>query len=81
MERLETEIKKVDITWIPDPEMHIEQAHLEGSVDPGQCDWSVDQPPYIAAKVEYNQGSFEVYEKQKGDINRWITQDKYDIYA
>ena len=65
---------------IPDPQMTVHPCETKGEVDPGKYEAKFD-PHEAFADVKFNQGSFEVYMKQKNDINQWITQDTYDIYA
>ena len=69
----------IDVQAIPDPTITITPSKLEGTPDPGKVDWTVDTESF--APSDFNRGKVEIYLQQKGDIRRWVSEGKYDIYA
>lgn len=64
---------------IPDPTIRVTPSRVVGENDPGRSEVTFDTDAF--AQVQYRPGSVETYLEQKGDIRRWITWGKYDIYA
>jgi len=69
----------MEIAPIPDPSVNITPGRVEGTPDPGHQNTRIDTDAF--AQVEYTPGYVETYLAQKGDIQRWVTWGKYDIYA
>ena len=65
---------------IPDPQVTLaEPSEVVGEPDLGDVTAEIDAKSY--ASISITTGSAETYLKDKGFLHRWVTQDKYDIYA
>jgi len=64
---------------IPPPQMSAQPSRIVGENDPGHYTLDIKTQP--KADVQVTPGSFDIYVEQKGDIQRWVTMGKYDVYA
>lgn len=82
-EKIYSDAKKtvnVNIDLIPNPRITLaEPSRIEGEPDLGDVTAKIDTKSKASIKI--TKGSAETYLKDKGFIRRWVTEDKYDIYA
>lgn len=64
---------------IPDPVITFHPIEAVGDVDVG--DVTVDISADYKAQTHFTPGSVEVYMQQKANVERWVSEGKYDIYA
>ncbi|EJO19792.1 hypothetical protein HMPREF1148_0360 [Selenomonas sp. FOBRC6] len=79
MENRVTRQRQLVAAAIPDPEIHFDVGQAVGEPTIGRTTprWNTEGQ----ARVQFNRGSIETYLQQKGDIHRWVSEGKYDIYA
>ena len=79
MENRVTRQRQLVAAAIPDPEIHFDVGQAVGEPTIGRTTprWNTEG----LARVQFNRGSIETYLQQKGDIHRWVSEGKYDIYA
>ena len=79
MENRMTRQRQLVAAAIPDPEIHFDVGRAVGEPTVGHTTphWHTDYRP----RLHYNRGSVETYLQQKGNIDRWVTEGKYDIRA
>lgn len=76
------EIKKqryITTELIPDPTITWHPVEAEGECDPGDVTVDIDTDAF--ATTNFNRGKVETYLKQKANVDRWVSEGKYDIYA
>ena len=82
-QKIFSEAKKtryLEAQHIPDPQTTLaEPSQVVGEPDLGDVTAKIDAKSY--ASIQINTGSVETYIKDQGFIRRWVTEDKYDIYA
>ena len=82
-QRIFSEAKKsryLEAQHIPDPQITLaEPSQVVGEPDLGDVTARIDAKSY--ASIQITTGSAETYLKDKGFIHRWVTENKYDIYA
>lgn len=82
-QKLFTEAKQtseLEAMMIPDPTTTVVQkSEVVGEPDLG--DVTLDIETTANASIEIRPGSARTYLENEGFIRRWLTQDKYDIYA
>ncbi len=64
---------------IPDPIIHFTPCQVKGDMDLAKETTDIEVQP--KAESHFTPGQVETYLKQKGDIQRWVSQGEYDIYA
>ncbi|WP_037371513.1 DUF6470 family protein [Selenomonas sp. AE3005] len=64
---------------IPDPVITFHPIEAVGESDLG--DVSVDINAKAFAETNFTPGKVEVYMQQKANVERWVSEGKYDIYA
>jgi hypothetical protein len=64
---------------IPDPVITFHPIEAVGEPDLG--DVSVDINAKAFAETNFTPGKVEVYMQQKANVERWVSEGKYDIYA
>ena len=69
----------IEALMIPDPTTTAQESEIVGESDRGDVTAEISTTPF--ASIEITPGSAETYMKDPGFIRRWVTQDKYDIYA
>ena len=70
----------LEAQFIPNPRVTLaEPSQVVGEPDLGDVTAEIDVKSY--ASIQITTGSAETYLKDKGFLHRWVTQDKYDIYA
>jgi len=74
-----TRLRTLVAAAIPDPEIHVDPGEMRGTPTPAKTipHWDTEGQ----ARIRYNRGSIETYLQHKGDINSWVSEGKYDIYA
>ena len=82
-QRIYSEAKKtryLEAQFIPNPQITlVEPSQVVGEPDLGDVTEEIDAKSY--ASIQITRGSAETYLKDKGFLHRWVTEDKYDIYA
>ena len=82
-QKIYSEAKKrryLEAQHIPEPQITLaEPSEVVGEPDLGDVTAKIDAKSYASIKI--TTGNAETYLKDKGFIRRWVTQDKYDIYA
>lgn len=69
----------VQFELMPRPTIQYTPAQIVGEPEVGDVTAEIETEPF--PDVHYTPGSFEIYLKNKGSINRWVTMNEYDIYA
>ncbi len=70
----------LEAQFIPNPRVTLaERSEVVGESDEGDVTAEIDAKSY--ASIQITTGNAETYLKDKGFIHRWVTEDKYDIYA
>ncbi|MBR1398314.1 MAG: hypothetical protein IJ563_12405 [Selenomonadaceae bacterium] len=70
----------IEARAIPDPRVTVSQpSQVVGESDLGDVTAEISTTPF--ASIQITTGSAETYLKDQGFIRRWVSQDKYDIYA
>ena len=64
---------------IPDPKITVHQSELRGTPDPGDVTVHIDTDAF--AQTHFTPGQVQTYVKQKANVNQWVTEGRYDIYA
>lgn len=64
---------------IPDPKLTVHPSELKGTPDPGDVTVHIDTDAF--AQTHFTPGQVQTYLKQKGNVEQWVTEDHYDIYA
>ena len=79
MENRMTQQRQLVAAAIPDPEIHFEVGRAVGEPTVGHTTphWHTESRPHL----HYNRGSVETYLQQKGNIERWVSEGKYDVRA
>ena len=79
MENRMTRQRQLVAAAIPDPEIHFDVGRAVGEPTIGHTTphWHTESK----AREHYNRGSVETYLQQKGNIDRWVSEGKYDIRA
>ena len=81
--RIYSEAKRtvnVEMELIPSPQITLaEPSQVVGEPDLGDVTAEIDAKHYASIKI--TPGSAETYMKDKGFLHRWVTENKYDIYA
>ena len=71
---------EIEAMMIPDPKTTLSQpSEVVGETDRGDLTLDIETTPYASIKI--TPGSAETHLKDEGFIRRWLTLDKYDIYA
>ena len=82
-QKIYSEAKKrryLEAQHIPEPQITLaEPSEVVGEPDLGDVTAKIDAKSYASIKI--TTGNAETYLKDKGFIHRWVTEDKYDIYA
>ncbi|MDO4204061.1 MAG: DUF6470 family protein [Selenomonadaceae bacterium] len=73
--------RRIEAQAIPDPTITVNPSRVEGEPDTGKCEYSIDTHAGVPSSTEFNEGSFELYTKDKGYIRRWISIGGYDTNA
>ena len=72
--------RMIEAQAIPDPTTTVvEPSQVVGEPDLGDLTAEIQTTP--SASIRTTTGSAETYLKDQGFIRRWVTEDKYDIYA
>jgi hypothetical protein len=69
----------VEFELMDAPTFTVNPSRIVGKPEVGDVTAEIETEPF--AQVHYTPGIFETYLKNKGSIKRWVTMDKYDIYA
>ena len=70
----------LEAQFIPNPKTTVtEPSQVVGETDVGDVTYQIDAKSY--ASIQITTGSAETYIQNQGFLRRWVTQDKYDIYA
>ncbi|SHK70468.1 hypothetical protein SAMN05216582_11350 [Selenomonas ruminantium] len=80
--KLQQEINKqrqIVTELIPDPVIKFHPIEAVGQPDVG--DVTVDIQTDAFAQTNFTRGQVETYMQQKANVQRWVTEGKYDIYA
>lgn len=80
--KLQQEIKKqrhIVTELIPDPIIKFHPPEAVGDIDVG--DVTVDITADYKAQTNFIPGKVDIYLQQKANVRRWLTEDRYDIYA
>ena len=64
---------------IPDPQITYIPIKPEGEATPGNVTEQIDTQPF--AQTNFTPGQVEIYMQQKPNVQRWVSEGKYDIYA
>ena len=64
---------------IPDPQITFTPVKAEGEATPGDVTEQIDTEAF--AQTNFTPGQVEIYMQQKPNVQRWVTEGKYDIYA
>ncbi len=64
---------------IPDPVITFHPVEAAGEPDLGDVTVKIDTEAF--AKTNFTPGKVEVYMQQKANVDRWVSEGKYDIYA
>lgn len=68
-----------DSMVIPSPEFTVTPSRIEGDIDPGHLDTTIDTT--ATPDFQYTPGSAETYMKDKGFVRQWVTQGYIDVEA
>ena len=80
--KLDQEISKqryIVAEAIPDPQITFTPVKAEGEATPGDVTEQIDTEAF--AQTNFTPGQVEIYMQQKPNVQRWVTEGKYDIYA
>ena len=80
--KLDQEISKqryIVAEAIPDPQITFTPVKAEGEATPGDVTEQIDTEAF--AQTNFTPGQVEVYMQQEPNVQRWVTEGKYDIYA
>lgn len=69
----------IEFNLIPNPQITVTPSRVVGEPDRGNV--TAEIQPANGANVKYTPGNLQVYLENEGFIRRWVTEDKYDIYA
>lgn len=69
----------VGFDLMPGPTISVTPSQVTGDTDVG--DVTADINTTAGARISYTPGSAETYIQNEGFIRRWVSEDKYDIYA
>ncbi|WP_295159031.1 DUF6470 family protein [Selenomonas sp. AE3005] len=64
---------------IPDPTITFHPVEAVGEPDLGDVSVNIDTQAF--AQTHFTPGQVETYMQQKANVERWVTEGKYDIYA
>ena len=82
-QKIFSEAKKtryLEAQFIPNPQTTLaEPSQVVGEPDLGDVTAKIDAKSY--ASIQITTGGAQTYLKDQGFIRRWVTEDKYDIYA
>ena len=68
---------RIDLTWIPDPQITFHPSELTGDIDTGDVTERIETQP--SPNIQYTPGSIRTYLEDQGFINRWTSIGEYDI--
>ena len=69
----------IEVQAIPDPTITVTPSVVQGNIDTGKDEVSIQT--YPSADILVHPGQAETYLEQKGSIRMWTTEGQYDIYA
>jgi len=72
--------RRIVAELIPDPVITYHPVEATGEPDLGDVTAEFE-PPKIFAETNFTPGKVETYMQQKANVERWVTEGKYDIYA
>lgn len=64
---------------IPEPEITVRQSELRGTPEPMRVDQRFVAEPF--ATTDFTPGRIETYLAQKGSVQQWVSEGRYDIRA
>ncbi len=67
------------LEWTKGVEVQISTSQLIGDIDVGDLTAEIQTAP--SAEIHATQGATQTYLRDQGFIRRWVSEDKYDIYA
>lgn len=73
-----TQTRRIEIQSIPDPILTVNPSRVEGDIDPGSREYTIDTRAGLPSSTEFNKGYIEGYLKDEGYIRRWISIGSYD---
>jgi len=72
--------RRIVAELIPDPVITYHPVEATGEPDLGDVTAEFE-PQKIFAETNFTPGKVETYMQQKANVERWVTEGKYDIYA
>lgn len=78
-----SQVKKqryIEIQAIPDPNISYDPGSVRTNIIPANMNLRINTTKE-GADIRVTPGNFEIYMKDKGYLNRWTSEGKYDIYA